>query len=124
MKNDTMAWLKGRRLLLVEDDFLLAECLKEALEDQGAIVLGPAPSVDRALRLLDEVQHAIDAAILDVNLRGEVVFSVADTLVERGLPFIFVSGYDRELVPARFSNIRHCIKPVDVRSVCTALQDC
>jgi DNA-binding response OmpR family regulator len=114
-------WFSDKRLLLVEDDFLLAECMREALQDQGAIVIGPAASLQRGIDLLD-TEEGVQAAILDVNVRGEAIFPLADLLVERNLPFVFVSGYDRELIPSRFDKIKHCIKPVDVATVCTAFE--
>lgn len=101
--------LTGRKILVVEDDYFLADELREQLEDQGATCIGPAPSVKRALTLVSEPK--LEGAVLDVNLRGERVYSVADELEARGVPFIFVTGYDREELPPRFADAPICSKP-------------
>jgi DNA-binding response OmpR family regulator len=115
------AWFKNKRILLVEDDFLLADCMKDALQDQGAVVIGPAGSLKTAMELLAADQD-VQAAILDVQVRGEAVFPLVDALVERHVPVVFVSGYDRQLIPPRFDKIKHCIKPVDVAMVGRAFE--
>lgn len=79
------ATLAGRSVLVVEDDYYLADEHARALETAGAIVLGPAPSVAAALDLLGR-EAALEAAVLDVNLGGEMVYAVADTLAVRGIP--------------------------------------
>ena len=84
--------LTDRRILVVEDEFLLMEDLCRDLQDAGAVVVGPAPSVAQALALI-ETEPAIDAAILDVNLGGEMAFPVADALQRRDCPFVFTTGY-------------------------------
>ena len=80
--------LRGTRILVVEDEYLLADDLNNALADAGAHVLGPAASVEDATALIGN-EATIDAAILDVNLRGDMVFPLADALRERGIPFAF-----------------------------------
>lgn len=102
----------GLRLLLVEDEYLLALYLSDLLEDMGAEVLGPVACVSDALDLIDKAPE-IDAAILDVNLGGEAVFPVADALLARHVPFAFASGFDPELMPQRFRDIDVCQKPID-----------
>lgn len=106
----------GLRLLLVEDEYLIALYLAELLEEQGARVLGPAGCVSDALALIDR-EPDIDAAILDVNLAGEAVFPVADALRARHVPFAFASGYDPSLMPDRFREVDVCVKPIDGRTV-------
>lgn len=101
--------LADRNILVVEDDYFLADQLREHLEDEGAKCVGPAPSVERALVLAGE--PALEAAILDINLRGERAYGVADELSARGIPFIFVTGYDREELPPRFADAPICSKP-------------
>lgn len=112
--------IAGLRLLLVEDEYLLALYLAELLEDLGAEVLGPVASVADALDLIEKAPE-IDAAILDVNLAGEAVFPVADRLRARHVPFAFASGYDPELMPARFRDVDVCQKPIDAEAVRSAL---
>ena len=85
--------LAGRRILIVEDEFLIAEVMEEWLSGAGAEVVGPVPSVEQALELLEEPGKALDGAVLDVNLgRGETAYPIADRLNERGVPYLFATG--------------------------------
>jgi CheY-like chemotaxis protein len=83
--------LQGLRVLIVEDEPLIASSLEDVLNDLGCVVIGPAMNLDDAVRLAREAE--IDGACLDVNLAGEKVYAVADILRERGLPFVFMTGY-------------------------------
>lgn len=83
--------LEGRRILVVEDEMLIAMELEGVLEDEGCVAVGPAPTVCRALGLLD--RELLDAAILDLNLDGLDASPIALALAERGVPFVVVSGY-------------------------------
>jgi DNA-binding NtrC family response regulator len=83
--------LRGRRVMIVEDELLVAMELESLLEDQGCAVVGPAPTVDRALALLDRERP--DAVILDVNLDGQTAVPVAAALNARGVPFVLATGY-------------------------------
>lgn len=85
--------LNGTRILIVEDEFLLATYLKKLLEDKGGQIVGPAATVDTALAILKT--DALDAAILDLNLDGECTRNVAQTLVDKNVPFVVVTGYER-----------------------------
>jgi CheY-like chemotaxis protein len=80
------------RVLVVEDESLVAMMLADMLEEIGCTVVGPVASCAGALRLL-EGDQALDLALLDVNLGGETAYGVADALSRRKVPFIFVSGY-------------------------------
>lgn len=80
------------RILVVEDEAMVAMLVEDQLLEAGASVLGPAPSLAAALALLDRAEGC-DAAVLDVNLRGESVVPLADALVRRGVPFLFMTGY-------------------------------
>jgi len=84
--------LRGRRILVIEDESMAAEDLRRDLEQVGAVVVGPVPSVTDALTVLTQ-EEAIDGAVLDVNLRGEKAYPVADALRERGIPFVLSTGY-------------------------------
>ena len=99
------------RILIVEDEALVAMILEEQLEDLGVAVAATCASVPEALRAIDE--HAPDAAILDVNLAGQLVYPVADRLIDRGIPFVFVTGYGRESIDARYAAIQTLEKPVE-----------
>lgn len=105
--------VQGRRVLVVEDDYVLAKDLQHELEDAGAEVLGPVPSVADALALL-ATDARPGAAVPDVNLGGEWVFPMAEALRERGVPFLFATGYDRWSLPATYAEVPHCEKPFDV----------
>lgn len=112
--------LAGRKILVVEDDYMIASDLADALRDAGAEVIGPAPSIEAALRLVRAAPE-MDAALLDVNLRGEMAFPVADALERRGVPFVFATGYDRAVIPARYAHVTRCEKPVHLAGLARAL---
>lgn len=103
--------VRGRRVMIVEDETLVAMMLGDQLADLGLCVVGPFSRVSDATRALMEVE--IDAAILDVNLAGELVYPVADVLIARGIPFIFVTGYALESIDCRFSNVHTLQKPIE-----------
>ncbi|MBL6458464.1 response regulator [Belnapia sp. T6] len=83
------------RVLVVEDEVLLAMLLEDALEEAGATVIGPVGSVDRALDLIERslADGGIDACALDMNLGGASALPVADALHRHGVPFFFMTGY-------------------------------
>ena len=83
--------LAGLRVLLVEDEAMVALLIQDVLEELGCITVGPAARVSAALHLMGS--QAVDLAVLDVNLGGEKVFPVADRLAEGGVPFLFSTGY-------------------------------
>jgi CheY-like chemotaxis protein len=80
---------------VVEDEPLLAMTAADLLADSGCTVVGPASSVEQGMQLIE--QEAIDGAMLDINLRGEMVFPLADALAERSIPFVYVTGYGKLL---------------------------
>ena len=104
---------KGQRVLVVEDEYLLAEDLREGLEHQGAEVMGPAATVADALALL-RTGPAPYVAILDINLGGEMVYPVADALRARGIPFIFATGYEPWSIPKAYADVPRAEKPVEL----------
>lgn len=101
--------LKGRRVLLVEDDAILSMCLEDQLLEVGAEIVGCASGVGEALRILERAagRDGIDVAIVDINLDGHSGLPVADALARRGVPFLFSTGY-----PAGFDTGRHGAVPV------------
>ncbi len=93
--------------------------IARALERAGAEVIGPAPGIEAALDALERT--APDGAILDINLGGEMAFPVADALMARGVPFIFATGYDAQVIPVRFTHVKRCEKPMASEQICAAL---
>jgi CheY-like chemotaxis protein len=83
--------LKGLRVLVVEDEALVALQLEDMLHELGCSIVGPASRVGQALALLGG--QPVDAAVLDLNVAGELVYPVADVLASRSLPYIFATGY-------------------------------
>ncbi|WP_103255601.1 response regulator [Tabrizicola aquatica] len=95
-----MSRLANRRILVVEDEFLIAAALCDMLEDASATVVGPATNVRDAMILLQEQE--VDAAILDVNLNGAWSDPIAEELRMRRIPFIFTTGYGADERTTRF----------------------
>lgn len=112
--------LQGCRVLVVEDEYLLADDLSHALADVGVHVLGPVASVEDGLKLIGS-ESSIDAAVLDVNLRGDMIYPVADALNARGVPFAFATGYDQWSLPERFSDAVRLEKPLKAHKIAAAI---
>jgi CheY-like chemotaxis protein len=102
--------LRDRRILVVEDEYLIAMSLQDALENAGAVVVGPVPSIDKAIQTIDSEPN-IDAAVLDVNLGGVLAYPIADMLIARKIPFVFTSGYEDNALGDRYSQVKNCPKP-------------
>jgi two-component sensor histidine kinase/ActR/RegA family two-component response regulator len=111
----------GRPILLVEDEMLVGMALKEALCEMGMETVGPFGGVREALAAA--CTNDISAAVLDVSLGDELVYEVADFLSGRKIPFVFVTGYGREGVDARFGDVPILCKPVDHGRLCKILED-
>src|SRR5674476_977123 len=99
----------GRRVFVVEDEMLVAWLLEDMLAEIGCAVVGPAGSVNQALAMIDA--EAIDVAVLDVNLNGEMSYPIADALTARGVPFVFVTGYDKDRMLEGYRNCPVLQKP-------------
>lgn len=99
----------GFRVLVVEDEMLIALEIEESLRSLGCVVVGPVGKLDAALRLAREEE--LDAAILDVTIRGGDVFPVAEELLARGIPFVLASGYGDWALPAPFRDRPRLTKP-------------
>jgi DNA-binding response OmpR family regulator len=111
--------LRGRRVLVVEDEYFIADDLARTIEDAGAEVVGPASTSEAAFALLDG--PPIDLAVLDISLAGAVNFTLADELARRNVPFVFATGYDAEMIPARHANRIRWQKPFQVDELVRAL---
>jgi CheY-like chemotaxis protein len=103
--------LAGRRVLVVEDDFVVAQDLLEELLRCGAQVMGPVATVAEALELLQSGPSPY-MAILDIKLRDELVYPVADALRAQGVPFLFTTGYDVWAIPQAYADVMLIEKPV------------
>jgi CheY-like chemotaxis protein len=102
--------LVGRRVLIVEDDFLIAASLSNLLEEHGCIVSGPVFTVKEAVEVMD--REAVDGAILDYKVQDGLALAVAERLRQQGIPFVFVTGYQREHLPAELRTAPYLAKPV------------
>lgn len=117
---DDESTLDGRKVLVVEDDYMIAELLAEALRAYGMEVIGPAASVEKALALISATP-GIDVALVDVNLRGTMSFPVADALRTRGVALAFTTGYDDDNLPERYAQVARFQKPVNPVEVVAGL---
>src|SRR5918998_6506886 len=92
---DHRTMLRDKRVLVVEDEALVAMLVEDGLLDLGAKVVGPAATVDEALRLIEGAASGggLSAAVLDLNLGGAAAWPVADRLAELGVPFVLATGY-------------------------------
>ena len=108
--------LDGRKILLVEDEYLIAEDVAAMLREAGGQVIGPAASLPMGVRLAEQ-SELIDAAVLNIDLQGVEVYPLADELLVRGVPFLFLTGYGDDQIPEKYAGIRCCNKPVSAASV-------
>ena len=114
------ATLTDRHILVVEDEYTIADEFCTELEEAGAVVVGPAATIEDALTLITS-RPTLHGGVLDINLRGEKSFVAADLLMELGIPFVFTTGYDASSIPSRFDHIARCEKPVTTAKVVRAL---
>lgn len=114
--------LLGKRVLVVEDEHLVALSLEDNLRSLGYRVVGPATSLSGALQAA--AHEPLDAAILDMNLAGESVLPAAAILLDRGIPFLFCSGYSGAgRLPERFADVPRVAKPYTSTTIAAALAD-
>jgi response regulator RpfG family c-di-GMP phosphodiesterase len=105
--------LSGCRVLIVEDEHLLAMDLEDTLKTQGARIIGPYGNLDAAYRRAE--RDHFDVGIIDINLRDEAAYPVADELMRQRIPFCFCTGYEASVVPDRFAGARVFQKPYDTQ---------
>lgn len=110
----------GRRVLVVEDDFQIASLLAMVFEAHGAEIVGPTATVNDALVLIAD-DNRIDGAVLDVNLRNQTAYPIADVLQSKGVPIVFLTGYDQCAVTARYASVPCLQKPVRADRLIKAL---
>jgi DNA-binding response OmpR family regulator len=115
--------LAGSRILVVEDDYFIAQEICMALQSDGASIVGPAPDLRSSLELIE--REEIDCAVLDINLHGEYTFELARQLRKRGTPSVLATGFDDAILPLQLNQTLRFTKPVDldallrtVRSIC------
>ncbi|TPJ65728.1 response regulator [Mesorhizobium sp. B2-6-1] len=111
----------GPRVLVVEDEWLIAEDTALVLRSAGYQVVGPAPSVAAALRLVGS--DKIDMALLDIQLNGETSLPLAETLQAQGVPFALMTGFGARDLPAPFRDCKFVPKPATEAAILAALAD-
>jgi DNA-binding response OmpR family regulator len=112
--------LTGRRVMLVEDETLVAMLVETALEEENCSIVGPYGNVGAALEAARS--EDFDLAVLDVNLAGELVFPVAEVLAQRGVPFLLLSGYGEAALPADRKHWPICAKPFSMSELVSVLE--
>lgn len=105
--------LAGRQILVIEDDYFLADDLERGLRGAGAEVIGPFSQTDDAHEALRERASSLSAAVLDINVAGAMIYPFAAELRDASIPFIFATGYDARAVPAEFDDVPKLVKPVE-----------
>lgn len=114
------ALLTGRRILVVEDEYFLGDDIRRALRSLGAEVIGPVGNVDEARHILDD-GNVLHGAVLDVNVRDQMIFPIARGLTSRHVPFVFTTGYDETTIGPEFAHIPVWEKPIDVAAMVRGL---
>jgi CheY-like chemotaxis protein len=108
--------LTGRRVLVIEDEYFLADDIVRALTALGAWIVGPYGDLEEAAEVVDR-DIAIDAAVVDINLRDEMAFPLVRVLRSRKVPVVVTSGYDRSSIEPEFQDVRWWSKPLDIKTM-------
>jgi DNA-binding response OmpR family regulator len=111
----------GRRVLIVEDEAMIAGLIESILSAAGWSVVGPVGTLERALDTIE--REGLDAALLDVRINGHDAFAVADVLMKRNVPFIFVSGFTRKQMPPRYRDCAYIAKPFTPDAILALLKE-
>ena len=114
--------LSGKRVLVVEDEMLVALLIEAFLDDWGCATVGPYSSVAQALEAAENTEF--DLAILDVNLGDEKSYPIAEVLDSRGTPFLFLSGYGKQAIPSAHPTWVVCAKPFTGEGLAAMLWPC
>lgn len=124
MTNQSAQRLSGTRVLIVEDEYYLADDLSRSLSAGGAQVVGPVGTLEEAEGKVSE--GAFDCAVVDMNLRGDFAYAVAERLGESGVPFVITTGYNQASLPDRLQDVPRVEKPFapgDVVQLLVALRE-
>lgn len=111
--------LVGMRILVVEDDYYLATDELQMLQSAGADVVGPFGNSEDACRAV--ISDALDCALVDINLGSGPCFAVARELRDRGIPFLFTTGYEATVIPEEFRDVERVEKPTNAGAIVSAL---
>jgi CheY-like chemotaxis protein len=106
-------------VLVVEDEYLIADDIAGVLSAGGAEVIGPVGTEEKALQLV--ASETLDLAVLDLNLHGAMAYTVADALRQKGVPFVFSTGYDRSVIPEAYADVPRWEKPFYYHELAWAL---
>lgn len=112
--------LTGRRILVVEDEYFLADDIGNALRMLGAEIAGPVGHIEDAMAML-RGPGVLDGAVLDVNIRTELIFPIARELRARDVPFVFTTGYDKISIKPEFHDVPLWEKPIDIVAMAQSL---
>jgi ActR/RegA family two-component response regulator len=111
--------LSGQRVLVVEDDYYLATDTARALRSAGATVVGPCANEQTAEDAIRDTPPT--GAVLDINLGRGPTFKLAKTLRERSIRFVFLTGYDDDVIPGEFEGVARLQKPAELRQIVNTL---
>src|SRR5215831_10154565 len=109
-----------RRVLIVEDEAMIAGLIESILRAAGWSVAGPVATLERAFATIE--RERLDAALLDVRVNGHDAFAVADVLMERDIPFVFVSGFTRKQMPPGYRDCAYIAKPFTPDAILALLE--
>jgi DNA-binding NtrC family response regulator len=112
---DTHDALKRCRVLIVEDEYFIANDLARALQFRGAEIIGPVSQLHDAQQQVAE--DGFDVAVIDINLGGELAYVIADELQIQQIPFVFATGYEVETIPSRFGQVGRWVKPFELDAI-------
>jgi DNA-binding NtrC family response regulator len=104
--------LTGMRILIVEDEYLVALEMENLIRSLGGEVVGPAGRMEAAMRLARETE--IDGAVIDLNMDGETTMALLELLAGRGVPFIVTTGYDLSMLPSHIKPVAFLTKPISL----------
>jgi DNA-binding LytR/AlgR family response regulator len=113
--------LSGLRILIVEDNFNIAVGMARLFKARGAEIAGPVATVSDALAQIAKIER-IDGAVLDINLRGMLVYPVVDVLRSRGVPMVFITGYEDDAISQDYRDIPSLRKPVAIDRIMDAIR--
>ncbi len=117
-----MSSLSGKHVLVVEDEGLVAMLIEDVIEGAGGKLVAICSNVQKALSVVGEADTPIDVALLDLNLGGTKSYPVAAALAERGVPFVFSTGYHRDGLPPEWKHAPSLQKPFMEKDLLTALE--